>query len=131
MYKYVIDGHPIPWKRVGGTTMRYDLQKHEKLALGIALGKQHKGLLFTVPLKLDLSFFVKHPQVSKAKEIKVMGTYCISRPDLDNYIKFFLDAATNILYHDDNIIAELTARKVYDPNPRTEITIWEINGEKE
>lgn len=131
MYKYIIQGPPIPWKRVGGVAMRYDLQKHEKLVLGIELARQHQRPLFTAPLKIDLSFFIKHPQLSKAKEQKIIGTHCISRPDLDNYIKFFLDTATNVLYKDDNIIAEIIAKKVYDTNPRTEIIIWEIDGKKE
>lgn len=131
MYKYVIPGPPIPWKRVAGSFKRYDAQKQEKLITGIQLQNQHNNSLFTKPLKLDLTFFIAHPQLSSRKEQLIIGTHCITRPDLDNYIKFFLDTATGILYKDDNIVAELIARKIYDKNPRTEIIIWEIDGKKE
>ena len=127
MYKYIIQGEPKAWKRPGGQIHRYDTQKHDKLVIGIELSRQHGREIFTLPLHIELIFYIKHPKCSSKKEELVMGTPCATRPDLDNYIKLILDCASNgVLYNDDNIITSLLAKKIYDPQPRTEIIIYEL-----
>lgn len=49
------------------------------------------------------------------------------KPDLDNLLKFTLDACKDILYHDDAQILALSASKCYSTKPRTEIFFMEIN----
>lgn len=46
-----------------------------------------------------------------------------TRQDLDNLCKFFLDALTGIVYHDDHQIVELMSYKRYSNQPHTEIGI--------
>lgn len=47
----------------------------------------------------------------------------ISRPDLDNFIKAALDALNGIVFRDDCLITNLTARKRYSQKPRLEIEV--------
>jgi Holliday junction resolvase RusA-like endonuclease len=49
------------------------------------------------------------------------------RPDLDNHIKLF-DLFNGIMWADDNQIVSIEAHKWYADQPRTEITITEIQG---
>lgn len=46
-----------------------------------------------------------------------------TKPDLDNYIKFYLDAGNGILWRDDCVITSITAKKRYGDQPRTVIDI--------
>tara|TARA_Y100001963_G_C6773707_1_gene446242 strand:- start:1328 stop:1825 length:498 start_codon:yes stop_codon:yes gene_type:complete len=51
----------------------------------------------------------------------------IVKPDIDNLVKFVMDAMQGILWNDDCCISALEARKVYSDKPRTEIEYWKIN----
>ena len=41
----------------------------------------------------------------------------VKKPDLDNLIKAFKDAAKGILWHDDSQVVQMTARKAYGDKP--------------
>ena len=62
------------------------------------------------------------------KKEKLYGHPAPNRPDLDNYIKFILDAGLKILWTDDNIITKITACKLYATEPETIIQI-ELDNE--
>jgi Holliday junction resolvase RusA-like endonuclease len=47
----------------------------------------------------------------------------IHKPDLDNLEKFYLDCGTGILWKDDCQITQLSSKKLYGIEPKTEITI--------
>lgn len=53
------------------------------------------------------------------------------KPDTSNLIKFYEDAANEILFHDDSMIVEVQGRKEYSDHPRTEITIMSKNQSEE
>jgi Holliday junction resolvase RusA-like endonuclease len=63
---------------------------------------------------------------SKRRQIELDGMHHIIKPDIDNMIKYYLDICTNVVFKDDCIIAQVTARKVYDQNPRTQFTLLEL-----
>lgn len=131
MFKYVILGEPISWKRPGGMRYRYDMQKNEKLLTGIELERQHGDKpLYTGPLDVELSFFVSYPQKISRKAVRVMKDWVITTPDLDNLEKYILDCCSGILYPDDKFVVKKLGIKVYDLNPRTEIIIRELNEKK-
>lgn len=123
---YVIPGIPIPLARARHTRDRvYDSQKHLKLSCGLYLANQHGSHpLFTGPLHLTMTFYL--PSTSK----HLPGKHHIFRPDLSNLIKFYEDIAIGIIYHDDCIISSITAEKIYDPNPRTDLIVKEIHGKE-
>lgn len=48
---------------------------------------------------------------------------CVSKKDLDNYVKWTCDICNEILYSDDHKIVEIHAVKCYNPFPKTIINI--------
>ena len=132
---YVIMGNPIPWARPGKSKyshQAYDTQKAEKLDYGWVL-KAHHGsdAFFEGPLHLDLIFYMPITKTTGKRKGERLGQYHIFKPDLSNLCKFIEDAATEILYHDDCIIASCSMKKVWDENPRTEMTITELKPKLE
>lgn len=49
-----------------------------------------------------------------------------SKPDADNVLKAIADALNGIVYRDDALAVETYVRKLYDANPRVEITVQEM-----
>ena len=47
----------------------------------------------------------------------------LKKPDVDNYVKLFLDSLNGILYTDDSVITSLHIEKYYSCKPRVEINI--------
>lgn len=117
---------PIPLRRPRINNQRfYDSQVKDKITFGLYLIQQHGSTpMFTKPLQIDITFFMRTGQ-QKAKMGKMHHD---TTPDLDNLIKFLLDAIvdTNTLLTDDRIISIINAKKVYDKVPRTEFTITEL-----
>ena len=48
----------------------------------------------------------------------------ISRPDLDNIVKFYLDAMTGIFWKDDASVCTIEASKSYSKQGSVEIEYW-------
>lgn len=122
--KYTLSGDPIalqrPRFRKDGAT--YDPQSYEKKRAALELKLQHRSKpLFTGPLELVITFFMKIPK-SRQKSTKPFD-YHHCKPDLSNLIKFVEDVANDILYADDALIASITSVKYYDSVPRTEFII--------
>jgi Holliday junction resolvase RusA-like endonuclease len=70
---------------------------------------------FLGPVSLALRFHIEGP---KRKKFPVPAV----RPDLDNYVKAFKDAANGVLWKDDGQIVWLLAQKVY--SDRAGIEFW-------
>ena len=51
----------------------------------------------------------------------------ITRPDASNYAKLTEDALSGVVYLDDSQVVDLTVRKRYSSQPRTEIVVREWN----
>ena len=47
-----------------------------------------------------------------------------SKPDIDNIVKFYLDAMTGAFWRDDSIVCALEATKVYAEEGLVEIEYW-------
>lgn len=63
------------------------------------------------------------PSWSKTKQNALEGQPKISKPDLDNYIKFYSDVLNEVAYEDDNQITRIWSEKLYSTHPRVEIII--------
>ena len=148
--KIIIMGDPVAQKRhryrkMGNFIQEYDPQAQEK--------KRYKEVLEALYLKeiadhldivdmecclkpselflgklfhVDLTFHTAMPKSFSKRKKEAMTTISVfnpKRPDLDNYIKFFNDAAIGILWPDDNSLVSLSARKLYSDCPRTEIIL--------
>jgi len=81
------------------------------------------------PTKVTFTFFMPIPKsFSKAQKLECLHSIRPHprRPDIDNLIKFYLDTFNGLLYADDAQIYNINATKIYAAEPRTEITIEEV-----
>lgn len=123
---FVIPGDPTPLARPRLSARKiYDSQKNVKLVASLTLQQQQgDDPLLAGPLHLDITFFMKTPESISAKRRSLLyGTQHIFKPDLSNLIKFYEDICSNVVFHDDCVIAVITAKKVYDEKPRTEFSL--------
>lgn len=118
----IISGNPQPLKRHRHTRSghTYNSQRDLMDQTSFIVKSQWLKKPYSTPLSLSLKFFMPIPKRSPKK---MLGTPHYKRPDIDNLIKFILDSLNGVLWIDDSIISELTALKLYDSNPRTEIEI--------
>lgn len=95
--------------------------------------QQRSSKLIDGSISLDVTFFMVIPaSMSKNKKDALEGKKHAIKPDLSNLIKYLEDVAQNLIFRDDSAITNITARKIYDKNPRTEFSIKkEENGKKE
>ena len=78
---------------------------------------------------VSFSFMVSMPKgVSKMMQSLLVTTQhlCYKRPDLDNYIKFYLDAANGILWDDDCKVVRLIAEKAYSTSPGVNMRVFPL-----
>lgn len=135
-----IEGVPIPKKRArhvrrGNFVTTYDPQEKEKFAFRKALFQElfHSNIELEASnsqlvtfFAIDLSFYLPIPVSSTYAHRNAKLSHIqhhIQKPDIDNLAKFVLDCANGVLYFDDSQIIELSARKYYSDNPRTEIKL--------
>lgn len=130
---YTLPGNPTPLARPRfGRGRIFDKQKLLKINHGIILNHLHNNRPFySGPLSLSAIFYLGFPsRMSRKRKKQLLGTPRPLRPDIDNYIKYILDVANKILFYDDALIAVVHAKKIYDPDPRTEFTITELTNER-
>ncbi|HVW99243.1 MAG TPA: RusA family crossover junction endodeoxyribonuclease [Candidatus Babeliaceae bacterium] len=141
--KYILQGDPVPLARprVSGANRNiYDSQKLLKRSLLFQLMEQHGSRPpYSGPCHLDAVFYMKMPKGSISKTAANVGKPHIFKPDTDNLIKLICDICCmsedgdgpGVLLNDDCVVFSITAKKLYDVNPRTEFTITEINEKKQ
>ena len=128
--KYEIPLQPVPLQRAragfkGGHHF-YDPQQRVKIAIGLYFCNQHGSTpKFQGPLAVEALFYLPIPQNKKEKYHPI---YHYRRPDLDNFLKFVLDAITQteVIWEDDSQVSEIFTKKIYAKKPHMEITIREL-----
>lgn len=123
---YIVPGQPVAWMRTGVNRNRfYDRQKKDKNDYGLLLQAQHQDkTLFKGALEMVVTFYMPiASSFSKKNRANIEGAWHKFRPDLDNALKFLLDACTGILFDDDCCLVSVIAKKMYSCNPRTEFSI--------
>jgi Holliday junction resolvase RusA-like endonuclease len=121
---FCLYGDPKPQQRPRFSGRHvYDSQKHIKQTYATQLEDQ-MGIYkpFSSQIHVDFTFYMEMPKRSRSRQ----GLLHVCRPDLSNLIKLIEDAGNGIIYTDDCIIASMTAKKVYDSKPRTELVVREI-----
>ncbi len=124
--KYILHGPPTPLQRPRFTRGHvYDPQQGQKLLDGIQLKKQHHPqpplevpLLATITFFMPLAKYLREPGRDRLR-----GKYNPKRPDLDNMIKYILDAANGILYTDDSLIVQISGKKIWADVGKTELIL--------
>lgn len=125
-----------------GRIHSYDKQKDEKTQVAWSLQCQLKKAIncddkeisssahaltvahsFDVEMEFHIAPPLSHSTIQRNLLLWVDNP--IVKPDIDNLVKFYLDAGNQILWSDDKKIVELKARKIYSESPRT---IIKVNG---
>jgi len=84
---------------------------------------------FTTAISVAITFFVPIPKsFSGVRRGKANGNEIlpVTKPDLDNYVKLVMDAMNKVVYQDDNLVVDISAKKRYSDNPGTVVSIEEI-----
>ncbi|WP_338230706.1 RusA family crossover junction endodeoxyribonuclease [Lactiplantibacillus paraxiangfangensis] len=92
----------------------------------------YRGQPLTGSLAVSVVFYRSVQQsLSKVeKQRRIKGVHLpVVKPDLDNYVKSFLDALHGIYWQDDALITDLTASKRYGRQPRIEIKVEETKND--
>ena len=134
MYKFIIPGKPIQkkrhrHKRIGHRVISYSEQGQQEESIKIAIMAQFRELGFVKllkdPLGVKIDFYTEIPKsYSKKKRAEHIGKPDPRKPDLDNYIKFYLDVMNALVYKDDSIITSIQCTKTFSEEPRTEIEVF-------
>jgi len=121
---YCIEINPIPWQRARCRGKQFwDNQVKDKVSYGLIMQQQHgKEPLFKGPLRLDIVFYIRSPK-ARSKHASLWHT---TWPDFDNFLKFICDAMNKVIIVDDKYICSGSFDCKYDPNPRTELTLTEL-----
>ena len=120
IFERTVNFEPVSLKRhrhrlQGGT---YDPSKKEKDEFVKAVGDLPENKMIN-PIKCELQFFCKRPKNhyktgKKSNELKDSAPkYNTNNKDLDNMVKFVLDALNDKLYKDDCQIIEINCKKMY------------------
>ena len=120
IFERTVGFEPVSLKRhrhrlQGGT---YDPSKKEKDEFVKAVGVLPENKMIN-PIKCELQFFCTRPKNhyktgKKSNELKDSAPkYNTNNKDLDNMVKFVLDALNDKLYKDDCQIIEINCKKMY------------------
>lgn len=134
MITLCVKGNPQALKRHrtfqrGKFTGTYDPSKGDKADFLTIVQEKAPLQPYVTPLKVELRFYFSRPNSHygtgrNARLLKPSSPAGhTKRPDLDNLIKFVLDALNGVFWKDDTIVTQIIAEKDYAPNPRTEIII--------
>lgn len=105
----------------------YDPQAEEKDTVRWRLRSRMVGIdPLEGPLSLSMFFVFTRP---KSRE-RLKEVYHTVKPDLDNLIKWIGDVGNAILWYDDKQIVSITAIKIYGSEPRTVISVHEVDDDR-
>lgn len=133
MTDLVIDvpGLPVPFARSGGHgKVRFTpaKQRHAMADLKIIGSRAMEGRKpFEGPLAVEFIFTWPVPASwSKRRRAAPESRWRTSRPDVDNLIKICADSLNAVVWLDDALIVESTARKVYGDAAHTRVVVRQI-----
>lgn len=130
MIIFEIQGIPIPWQRPGRnnkTGIIYDAQKKQKEQIRWYLMAKYHEMPIKSPVSVNMTFYMPMPKSSSRPRKRDMLNgvlHHMSKPDVDNLVKFYLDVMTGVIYDDDRQIHKITAQKCYATDPYTMIEIY-------
>ena len=139
-YNYIVYGNPAAQKRHrhfnrGKFTQTYDPSKTDKQDFVSQIIQQRPKTPFVYPLIVSINFYFNRPKShygsgKNADKLKQSAPFFhTSKPDIDNLIKFVLDAMNGIFFKDDYLITKIKSEKNYSDTPRTTIKIIAMEAE--
>jgi len=142
-YEFTIPGKPIPkarprfYKR-GKFVKVYNSQEKEEGEFALNAfeslikvgGKKLSG-----PVFLDIIFHLKRPKshygTGKNSETlkKNAPKFHVSKPDVDNLVKFVMDSLNKVTWYDDSQVFQVIGRKEYSETEETVLKIIEVEND--
>lgn len=92
-----------------------------------ALKQQFKADAIQDCVLLRITCFFAPKYLQQAKNRHLIGKYYDKKPDADNIAKFYCDCLKDIVIADDNIIVDLSVKKHYGEEYKTEIKLITLN----
>lgn len=126
----VAKGRPR-FSRHGGTVRTHTPNKtlnYERLVKMHAIQHQPKEPIDDA-IKVAICIHKKPPNSwSKIKKSRALDgdIKLTTKPDIDNYAKAILDAMNGIIFKDDNLITELTVKKIYSDEHKAVVNITRV-----
>lgn len=138
MISIELAGNPVAKKRPrfsgkGKSVVCYDEQQEIKQAFQWQIRSQFRESPLTIPLAVDLIFFMPIPKSTsgiKKRQMENGIVAHIKKPDLDNLQKFILDCLNKLVFHDDSQVCEIKAKKIYSSKPGTMVRLTPLGDEK-
>lgn len=119
--KFIIPGVPVAKARARITKAGFAYTPAKTLQwenwIKFVAYKHKPKILLDCPLEIDTIFYLPKPKSRKKHK------YPDVKPDGDNLEKSIFDAMESIMYTNDSRIVKKSFIKLYDENPRVEITI--------
>ena len=138
MVEFSVLGNPKPLKRHRhhkyGT---YDPSKKDKEQFYIQILEHRPDKPMSGDIMVNLNFYMQRPKshyrtgkYSHLLKPQAPRSCHSIKPDLDNLIKFVLDSiqGDNRFIKDDSMVFMIRASKLYDKNPRTEVSLTQLAG---
>lgn len=136
--KYVFDIEPHQQERPrfakrGNYVKVYDPiktsnYKKELRLIGSKFAKDMLNFDEKTPIRLEVTFYRQTPKAMPKWQkalVELQKWFPVTKPDLSNYIKAFEDGLNGILWHDDNQLVDIEAKKRYGV-PRIEVELIEL-----
>lgn len=87
---------------------------------------QRAEMVLESPVSLNMSVYVPLPNSwSQKRKNELLDKPVTTKPDLDNYLKFYLDVLNGIAYKDDKQVAEVFCQKLYGKEACVKVQISE------
>jgi len=108
-----------------------DRKKKLKWVIGAQMRIEGYKTIKNAPIRVDLSVYTpiaKSSSKNRVRELLKMG-WDMSKPDVDNFAKGYLDILTGLAYDDDKHVVELHVTKHKSAEPRVEIEITVLGND--
>ena len=123
---FVVKGDPKAQKRHrSGRGFHYDPSKSAKSDFLLLAHQNIPRMPITSPISFCIKYFMPIPKSwpkYRKKQAENEDLPHTNTPDIDNLIKFSLDAMAPF-WNDDRQISKITASKCYSHTPRTEVLV--------
>lgn len=141
--KIVIPGIPVPQARMKHSNFRgfvktYDPKAKEKKLIRHMLQQSKTDTIFDFP-RISFLFHMPIPKSIRKRDVELYNSGKLKhdkKPDIDNFIKLYLDCLDGIIIHGDQKVSLGPCIKIYHPEPKTviwvnettkKLTPWELD----